>query len=204
MPLANIMVPEFGDRDRSSAQEFVDLPMARHGGGFLRATIHPNRMPAAFSQGLTAVRRQISKQRLPLHLAEKGKSFTDDDLICQTFFGELTIGFQDKGNCFLEVLASFLKRVALGIGARKFLDEADIAFRHFLVNGRQLEDPCDFSCDSKRFSLLDVEADTLVIIHESRVRNTHKAYSLFTGPLLAFVRNRPSKELERKQQVNCY
>src|SRR5438094_10205071 len=52
---------------------------------------------------------------------------------------ECTVGLEDQAYGVVEVGSGFLERRPLGVGARKLLNEGDVAFRHLLEHGGQLE-----------------------------------------------------------------
>src|SRR5213594_4921681 len=76
------------------------------------------------------------------HAASSGrdlKAFAYYRTCAEGFLSECTIGLEDQAYGFVEVGSGFLERRPLGVGARKFLHEGDVAFRHLLEHGGQLE-----------------------------------------------------------------
>src|SRR3989441_6279700 len=76
------------------------------------------------------------------HAASSGrdlKAFAYYRARAEGFLSECAVGLEDQAYGFVEVGSGFLERRPLGVGARKLLHEGDVAFRHLLEHGGQLE-----------------------------------------------------------------
>src|SRR2546425_8233933 len=76
------------------------------------------------------------------HAASSGrdiKAFAYYRTRAEGLLSECTVGLENQAHGFVDVGSGFLERRPLGVGARKLFHEGDVAFRHLLEHGGQLE-----------------------------------------------------------------
>ncbi|MCA1790731.1 MAG: hypothetical protein LC667_12995 [Thioalkalivibrio sp.] len=120
-------------------EQFVDLAVARNRSCFARCTIYVEAVCAPFAEKLTSESFEMTKQVLDVSRRSQMVRLSDDLTTSDAFLSEKPIGLQNELNRFLQVLPRLLQGCTLRTGARQLLHEADVAFRHSLKDGGELE-----------------------------------------------------------------
>ena len=114
--------------------------MARYGGDLSRRRVNVHRMAAAFTKETAAMGFQMPNQIDALHARLGAESLANDRYPGKFLFCQRAIRLQDQLDRFPQVRTRFVERLALGVRARQFLDEGDVApFGGLSEDSRQFE-----------------------------------------------------------------
>ena len=86
-----------------------------------------------------AVRTHVPRGGEPARAASRRNidGLANHTLASGCFPDQLTVRLKNQFDGFPQISAGFLKRAPLGIGARKFFDKTDVAFRNLTKYGRK-------------------------------------------------------------------
>ena len=108
--------------------------MPRHRGRLARRPVHVNGVVRALPQQLAVIGFDMANEVTPPSSGRDLKAFADDGT-----GAEGPVGLEHQAHGFVEVGSGFLERRPLGVSTRKLFYEGDVAFRHLLEHGGQLE-----------------------------------------------------------------